>query len=621
MSQRQYGIPSGYVHGASTQQTRTPESPAEALGYAGRPGHDAQALRDVDNMYNPRMNSPSPDPYSGHYDITPPPPPHHSAPSPLHQHSSSSLTPLTANNQGAPYSSPPRSPERSQRRNVPPMAAAAGAGLGATAAGYEGQMPRGSYYHGDGYDHFDPGSIADDGDDGLEEAPRQRRSRLNLAAAAGFGSGAAAGAGAGAAKSFGARDASGNYGPVGQDPEKSEWLTKQSGGNKRLKWIVGGVLAFLIVGGIVGGVVGGILASKNGGSGGSSGSSGGSGSHSGGLYDIHSKEVQAVLNNDQLHKVFPTIDYTPRYAQYPQCLSPGGGPVQNNVTLDVARLSQLTPAIRLYGTDCNQTELVLEAIDRLEMQDSMKVWLGVYLDGNQTTNDRQMSHLYEILDKYDHSSFVGVIVGNEVLYAKTWTITQLQTQLEGIRQNFTSKGINLPVSTADLGDNWDANLAQASDIVMANIHPFFAGTVAEEAASWAYTFWQGKDIPLKTAKTDTTGSLTYPTQIISEIGWPSQGGNDCGDANDPAYGCTSETDGAVASIDNLNTFMDGWVCDALNNGTTFFWFEAFDEEWKHQFDTEHNKWESAWGLFDSDRNLKDGMDTLLKLHLENADFR
>ena len=73
------------------------------------------------------------------------------------------------------------------------------------------------------------------------------------------------------------------------------------------------------------------------------------------------------------------------------------------------------------------------------------------------------------------------------------------------------------------------------------------------------------------AKTASTGSLTYPTRIISEIGWPSQGGNDCGVATDPAYGCTSDTDGAVASIDNLNTFMDGWVCDALNNGTTFFW--------------------------------------------------
>ncbi|KAF2213818.1 glycoside hydrolase family 17 protein [Cercospora zeae-maydis SCOH1-5] len=238
----------------------------------------------------------------------------------------------------------------------------------------------------------------------------------------------------------------------------------------------------------------------------------------------------------------------------------------------------------------------------------MKVWLGVYLDGrNQTTNDRQLKDLYRILDTYPHDRFVGVIVGNEVLYQKTMTVTELATQLDQVRSNFTSRGINLPVATADLGDNWTADLAQASDIVMSNIHPFFAGTVAEEAAGWAYSFWQNKDVALTSSKTGTVGSVTYPKQIISEIGWPTQGGNDCGVATDPAFGCTSDTDGAVASLDNLNTFMDGWVCSALSNGTTFFWFEAFDEPWKHQFDTAHNKWEPYWGIFDKDRNLKTGI--------------
>lgn len=374
-------------------------------------------------------------------------------------------------------------------------------------------------------------------------------------------------------KGFGARDASGNYGPVGADPEKSAWLSKQSTGSKRMKWIVGIILAIIIIGAIVGGVVGGILSRNGGGSGGSSGgsSSASSGGRSGGLYDINSDEVKAVLNNDNLHKVFPAMDYTPNYAQYPQCLAKGGGPVQNNVTIDVAIMSQLTPAIRLYGTDCNQTELVLESIKLLKMQDTMKVWLGVYLNGNTTTNDRQLQQLYDLLDDYPHDSFAGVIVGNEVLYSKYLTATQLQQELEYVRSNFTSKGINLPVSTADLGDNWTADLAQASDIVMANVHPFFAGTVAADAAGWAYSFWTNKDKPLTTAETGTAGNITYPKQIISEIGWPSQGGNDCGDATDPAYGCTGSTDGAVASIDNMNTFMESYVCQALNNGTTFFW--------------------------------------------------
>lgn len=36
-------------------------------------------------------------------------------------------------------------------------------------------------------------------------------------------------------------------------------------------------------------------------------------------------------------------------------------------------------------------------------------------------------------------------------------------------------------------------------------------------------------------------------------------------------------------------------------------FEAFDETWKHVFDTTYDKWEPYWGLFDLDRNLKSGL--------------
>lgn len=426
-------------------------------------------------------------------------------------------------------------------------------------------MSRGSYY-GDGYDGFDPSSIADDGDDDFEHVPQKRSSRRGL----GAGAGAATGAGAGMLGAMGGGSGGGSYDPVGQ-AEKSEWLRKQSTRQKRLRWIIGGLVLLLVVGGIVGGVVGGIVANNNGGGGGGSSPSS-SGSRSGGDLTIDSPEIKALMNNKNLHKVMPSIDYTPFHAQYPACEIKDGGPDQNNVTIDIALLSQLAPSVRLYGTDCNQTELVLEAISRLDMQDTMKVWLGVYLDGNSTTNERQISKMWDILDNYPHDSFAGLIVGNEVLYAKYMTAAELGDQLEDIRKNATAKGINLPVATADLGDNWDSALSATSDIVMANIHPFFAGTVAEDSASWAYTFWHGKDVPLKTADTGTVGSVTYPTQIIAEIGWPTEGGNDCGDATDDAFGCTSDTDGAVASIDNLNIFLDEWVCGALDNGTTFFWY-------------------------------------------------
>lgn len=57
----------------------------------------------------------------------------------------------------------------------------------------------------------------------------------------------------------------------------------------------------------------------------------------------------------------------------------------------------------------------------------------------------------------------------------------------------------------------------------------------------------------------------------------------------------------------MNSFMDGWVCDALNNGTNYFWFEAFDEPWKWKFNEPGKEWEDQWGLMDVDRNLKPGV--------------
>jgi exo-beta-1,3-glucanase (GH17 family) len=283
-------------------------------------------------------------------------------------------------------------------------------------------------------------------------------------------------------------------------------------------------------------------------------------------------------------------------------------PDQNNVTLDIAILSQLTPAVRSYGTDCNQTAMVLEAMDRLGLGSTMKLWLGVYLDGNVTTNARQIAQMYDILDQYPASRFAGIIVGNEVLFSQYLSATDLATQLQSVRTTLTAKGIALTVSTADLGEQWKKypDLATYSDIVMANVHPFFSGVKAAQGESWAWTYWQGITALSATA-TGAVGGVSYPKQIIGEIGWPSQGGHHCGGEEGANFGCVTSDDGAVASVANMNTFMDDWVCQALSNGTNYFWFEAFDEPWKHRFDTALNKWEPYWGLMDVNRNLKKGL--------------
>ena len=427
-----------------------------------------------------------------------------------------------------------------------------------------------------GQGDIDPNDIEDDRDDGIIDSDRRKISELSLGKQSdhvipkGAVAGGAVGGGflGGLRSLVGRKDVSsghkaspsGTYGPItGQGfdkggAEKSEWLARQTSGRKRLRWIVGTIIALVVIGIVIGATIGGVIAARMNRNSGGAGKSAADDDGSGDLTK-DSAEIKKLLGNPDLRKVFPGMAYTPFNAQYPACLS--NPPSQNNVTRDMAVLSQLTSAVRLYGTDCNQTEMVIHAIDKLELT-GMKVWLGAWLGNNATTNERQLSAMYDIVDQYGPTPFAGVIVGNEVLYRKDLTLQELGNVLSEVKSNFTSKSIDLPVATSDLGDDWTAGLTVNVDIVMSNVHPFFAGVEVAEAAGWTWDFWQTHDVVL------TQG--TTKRNFISEVGWPSEGGNGCG-----AAPCTNPTMGSVAGIDEMNTFMDNFVCQSMANKTEYFW--------------------------------------------------
>jgi exo-beta-1,3-glucanase (GH17 family) len=478
--------------------------------------------------------------------------------------------------------------------------------------------------------NVNPDAIVDDDDDGLDYTRANRSSMLSLGrqsdrlstgtGATGSGNGAAGAAGAAGAGIMGtlgglvakkpsSTDAGPLYGRVeglqsGLDiptayssaKEKNERMLEKKAKRRKITWIVAIIFFLLVAGGVGGGVAGTIMSNKNksGSSASSSGSSGGSAaqdSAKNGDLSKDSDEIKALMNNKDLHKVFPGIDYTPMYTQYPECLSYPAS--QNNVTRDLAVISQLTNVIRLYGTDCNQTELVLHSLDRLGLNDSMKVWLGVWQDKNATTNARQLSQMYNILETYGTSPFLGVIVGNEIMFREDMTEASLITLIENVKANFTKLKYDLPIATSDIGDKWTQAMANEVDYLMANIHPFFTGKVIDDAAEFTWQFWQNQNFPLKP---------DLSKNFIGETGWPTAGGTDCG--SDLVTSCAQ---GSLAGISELNQFMEQWVCNALKNGTNYFWFEAFDEPWKIKFNTKGKEWEDQWGLMDVDRNIKSGV--------------
>ena len=427
--------------------------------------------------------------------------------------------------------------------------------------------------------NFHPDDIEDDGDDGFAtQRSTGRRSIMGLgrqpstnvpkATAAGATGGMLGGLGA----VVGSRNSNGNYGPVsaadgspgvandneggpGNGFEKSQWLAEEAAARKRKKWIfiVIGVIA--AIGIIVGATIGGVIASRKPSNTNSGGQSAAQDDGNGDL-DANSAEIKKLLNNPDLHRVFPGIDYTPYNAQYPECLS--NPPSQNNITRDMAVLSQLSNTIRLYGTDCNQTDMVLHSIKQLGLKD-MKVWPAIWLDNNATTNARGLNDMHAILERVGADPFAGVVIGNEVLYRKDLSMQQLTDIVSQFKANLTKLNVNLPIAIADLGDNWKPEMVQEVDVIMSNVHPYFAGVAVDQAPGWTWNFWQQHDVYL-------TAGNTTKKHVVSEVGWPSGGGNNCGQAPTCSTG-----QGSVAGIDEMNKFMEDYVCQSLKNGTDFFW--------------------------------------------------
>lgn len=81
--------------------------------------------------------------------------------------------------------------------------------------------------------------------------------------------------------------------------------------------------------------------------------------------------------------------------------------------------------------------------------------------------------------------------------------------------------------------------------------------------------------------------------LISEVGWPSGGGR---------------IGGSFAGMDELQLLLNDWVCsEEGTDNIGWYWFEAFDEPWKSIYHNGDDKWETQWGLFTSNRMLKDGI--------------
>jgi len=264
-------------------------------------------------------------------------------------------------------------------------------------------------------------------------------------------------------------------------------------------------------------------------------------------------------------------------------------------------MSQLTTRLRLYGSDCNQSALVLEAIKQTKA--NMTVFLGNYNlpndGGVEYSNQKQ--NIVAAINTYVTDHISGITVGNEFMLDYLTAagasdpngavgaqgaallipnITDMQSTIKSLNLQK-----HLPVGTSDAGAYFNTQVMGAIEFGMANDHPWFGNVSIDQAAVWTYEFFQQNNVAA------AANVSNHPTMYIAETGWPSNS-SDAG----------NESNGAsTASIANLQTFLNTYVCQANQNGTGYFYFEAFDEEWK---DIDFGGVEGHWGLFTVNKTLK-----------------
>ncbi|KAI9225865.1 MAG: glycoside hydrolase [Piptocephalis tieghemiana] len=275
----------------------------------------------------------------------------------------------------------------------------------------------------------------------------------------------------------------------------------------------------------------------------------------------------SIRPDSALSRSFYGLAYTPLSAQYPWC-----GSTLREVVEDIKILSQMTTRLRLYGMDCQQADFTLQAIRLLKVP--MKVMVTLWVDSNATTYQRQVDTLWSVLDTHGTDMIEGISVGNEALFREEVTLTDLSSRMTTIRTQLQTRGYkSVPVFTSEMGSLYTTGLIKASDLALANIHPYFAGGTVQAAPQWTDTYF--------------TENILNPSKaqgkpaIIGEVGWPTAG---------------ASQNASVASVNNLQYFVDNYVCQANAQGVAYYFFEAFDEPWKEKTFT---LLEASWGLLEA----------------------
>jgi len=211
-----------------------------------------------------------------------------------------------------------------------------------------------------------------------------------------------------------------------------------------------------------------------------------------------------------------------------------------------------------------------EHIPRIAHQNGMKTLVGAWLSNDLELNEKEIESLITLAKE----GCVDIAaVGNEVMYRKDLTEDQLIDYINRVKEALP----NIPVGYVDAYYEFShrPRITEICDVILTNCYPYWEGCPIE------YSFHHMQSM-FESAKHAGNGKRV----IITETGWPSQGGS---------------LKGAFASNENaMKYFIDTQNWSKQNN-IEIFYFSSFDEAWKVGPEGEVGAY---WGLWDKNEELK-----------------
>ena len=246
----------------------------------------------------------------------------------------------------------------------------------------------------------------------------------------------------------------------------------------------------------------------------------------------------------------------------------GISPSSGEVAADMPTLSPVTNYIRIYSSTGPAAEIVQAA-----QAAHMCVSLGISLGRNAAANGAEIAAGVRLARQ--SRAVRSVIVGSEVLLRGDMPVTQLIQDIREVRAGLRG---TVAVSTADDFHQWLAHpeLAKAVDFVTVHIYPFYGNVPIGSAIQRLSDDYE-------------MVARRFPGQpiVIGETGWPS--------ATDTPF-----PGAATPSPQNQARYFHDFVTWAGKHHVPYFYFDAFDEDWK----TNEHGVGTHWGLYQLDGNLK-----------------